>query len=154
MCCRCFWQYTCVPFLSLHPVENKAFSPSIIEFQLFSYSILVTGQCTHRTYINSHITQLRPAHSMVQVVLAEVILGQVRDVGKLHMRNVRRSKHTNVHFDLPQSGVPSSLCSDSISGQETSRNRLGNRQFGGPGFDQVVDGCGGVHNARWGLAKS
>jgi hypothetical protein len=44
-----------------------------------------------QTYINSNIAQLRPAHRMIQVVFAKVVLRQIRNVGKLHMRNVRRS---------------------------------------------------------------
>jgi hypothetical protein len=50
------------------------------------------------THINSNIAQLRPAHRMVQVVLAKVVLGQVGDVGELHVRNVRRAEWTNIHF--------------------------------------------------------
>ena len=34
---------------------------------------------------------------MVQIVLAEVVLGQVGDVGKLHVRNILRAKKTNIH---------------------------------------------------------
>lgn len=37
------------------------------------------------TYINSYIAQLRPAHSMIEVVFAEVIFGEVGNVGELDM---------------------------------------------------------------------
>jgi hypothetical protein len=50
------------------------------------------------THINGNIAQLRPAHGMVQVVLAKVVLGQVGDVGELHVRNVRRLEWANIHF--------------------------------------------------------
>jgi hypothetical protein len=40
------------------------------------------------TYINSNIAQLRPAHSMIQVVFAKVVFRQIRNVGELDMRNV------------------------------------------------------------------
>lgn len=51
-----------------------------------------------QTYINSHIAQLRPTHRMVQVVLAKVVFGQIRDIGELHVRDIRRPEHANVHF--------------------------------------------------------
>jgi hypothetical protein len=38
-----------------------------------------------QTYINGDIAQLRPAHSMIQVVFAEVVLRKVGDVGELDM---------------------------------------------------------------------
>jgi len=34
---------------------------------------------------------------MVQIVLAEVVLGQVGDVGKLHVRNILWAEETNIH---------------------------------------------------------
>lgn len=49
------------------------------------------------TYINCDIAQLRPAHGMVHVVFAEVVLGQVCDVRLLDMRNVRASQDSNIH---------------------------------------------------------
>jgi hypothetical protein len=62
-----------------------------------------------QTYINSNIAQLWPAHRMVQIVFAKVVLRQIRNVRKLHMRNVRRSKHTDIHFDR-LCGVLCSFC--------------------------------------------
>lgn len=44
-----------------------------------------------KTYINGYIAQLRPAHGMIQVVLAKVVLGQIGDIGELDMGNVRWS---------------------------------------------------------------
>jgi hypothetical protein len=35
---------------------------------------------------------------MVQIVLAEVILRQIGNIGKLDMRNIRRSEHADVHI--------------------------------------------------------
>ena len=54
-----------------------------------------------RTYIHRHITQLRPAHGMVQVVLAKVVFGQVGDVGELDVGNVLGSKDADIHFWPP-----------------------------------------------------
>jgi hypothetical protein len=50
------------------------------------------------THINSHIAQLGPAHCMVQVVFAEVVLGQIRDIRQLHVWDVVWLQHTDVHF--------------------------------------------------------
>lgn len=52
-----------------------------------------------KTYINSHIAQLWPTHRMIEVIFAEVVLGQIRNIGELDMWYVRRSKHTNIHLD-------------------------------------------------------
>ena len=49
------------------------------------------------THINSHIAQLRPAHGMVQIVLAEVVFRQVGDVRQLHVGDVFWSQHANIH---------------------------------------------------------
>lgn len=43
------------------------------------------------TYIDSHVTQLRPAQSMVHIVLEEIIFWKVRDIGLLDVRDVRRA---------------------------------------------------------------
>lgn len=51
-----------------------------------------------KTHINSHIAQLRPAHRMVQVVLAKVVLGQIRNIRKLHVRNVAGAEEPNIHL--------------------------------------------------------
>lgn len=40
------------------------------------------------TYIHGDVAQLWPAKLVVHVVLAKVVFGQVRDVGRLDMRNV------------------------------------------------------------------
>ena len=34
---------------------------------------------------------------MVQIVLAEVVLGQVGDVGELHVRDILRAEETDIH---------------------------------------------------------
>jgi len=41
-----------------------------------------------KTYVNGHITQLRPTHRMVQVILAKVVFGQIGNIRKLHMRYI------------------------------------------------------------------
>jgi hypothetical protein len=51
-----------------------------------------------QTYINSDIAQLRPAHGMVQVVLAEVVLGQIGNVGELNMRDVAWAEEADIHL--------------------------------------------------------
>jgi len=38
---------------------------------------------------------------MVQIVLAEVVLGQVGDVGKLHVRNILWAKEADIHIENP-----------------------------------------------------
>lgn len=35
---------------------------------------------------------------MVQIILAKVVLRQIRDVGQLHVRDIRRPEYANVHF--------------------------------------------------------
>jgi hypothetical protein len=57
-----------------------------------------TKEETLKTHINRHIAQLRPAHSMVQVVLAKIILGQVGNVGQLHVRDVGRLHYSDIHL--------------------------------------------------------
>ena len=42
----------------------------------------------HSTYIHCDVAQLWPAKLVVHVVLAKVVFGQVRDVGRLDMRDV------------------------------------------------------------------
>jgi hypothetical protein len=49
------------------------------------------------THIHGNIAQLRPAQGVVEVVFAKVVFREVRDVGLLHMRNVRGSEQANVH---------------------------------------------------------
>jgi hypothetical protein len=63
-------------------------------FLVYMLSLCFNGGATYPiscTYINSNIAQLRPAHSMVQIVFAKVVLRQICDVGKLDMWNVFRS---------------------------------------------------------------
>lgn len=38
---------------------------------------------------------------MVQVVLAKVVLGQVRNVGELHVRDIIWPQHADIHFCPP-----------------------------------------------------
>jgi hypothetical protein len=45
----------------------------------------------YKTYVNSHVAQLRPTHRMIEIILAKVVLGQIRNVRKLDVRNVRGS---------------------------------------------------------------
>ena len=50
--------------------------------------------CAH---VNSDITQLRPAHGVVHVVLAEVVLRQVGNICLLDMGYVRRPDNADIH---------------------------------------------------------
>lgn len=52
------------------------------------------------TYIDSNIRQLWPRESMVEVVLAKVVFGQIGDVGGLDMWDVGRLEYADIHLDL------------------------------------------------------
>jgi hypothetical protein len=88
---KLFFPNLCIPNTS--DVAPSSFSYAIRTFLGISWDVTC-----EQTYINSNIAQLRPAHRMVQIVFAKVVFRQIRNVRKLHMRDVRRSKHANVHF--------------------------------------------------------
>lgn len=67
--------------------------------------------CCTGTHIDSDITKLGPAHSMVHVVFAEVIFGQIRNVGLLNMWNVRRPYYSDIHDVWLSMGVFNSISS-------------------------------------------
>jgi hypothetical protein len=47
--------------------------------------------------VHGYVRELRPRKCMVEVVLEEVVLRQVRDVGLLNMRNVRGAEESDIH---------------------------------------------------------
>lgn len=48
--------------------------------------------------VDGHIGQLRPRQRVVQVVLEEVVLGKVLDVGVLDQRDVGGAEDADIHF--------------------------------------------------------
>jgi len=55
-----------------------------------------------QTYIYGDVAELGPAEGMVEVVFAEVVLGEVGDVGLLDVRNVRGAEDSNIHVGVLQ----------------------------------------------------
>lgn len=58
----------------------------------------VVGSAWRAGGINGDVGELRPGQSVVEVIFAEVVLGQVGDVGGLHVGDVERVEGANVHF--------------------------------------------------------
>ena len=50
-----------------------------------------------RAGVDRHVGERRPGQGVVQVVLEEVVLGEVGEVGLLDMRQVRGAKEADVH---------------------------------------------------------
>jgi len=77
------------------------------------------------TYVDGHIAQLRPAKGMVHVIFAEVVLGQVGDIGLLDLGNVRRVEESDVHFGGGPGNFEWSQCYFMvIPGMRSRRNRI------------------------------
>jgi len=55
-----------------------------------------------RTHIYGNVAQLGPAERMVEVVFAEVVFGEVRDVGLLDVRYVRGAEDSDIHVGVSQ----------------------------------------------------
>jgi hypothetical protein len=58
---------------------------------------VVVGGLLRAGDVDGHVRQLRPRERVVQVVLEEVVLGQVLEVGVLDQRDVRRSEDADIH---------------------------------------------------------
>ena len=92
----------CSFFSSLSPCRNMILSlpspsPSTSASPPNSNPLLPCKK-KKRTYINSHIAQLWPTHRMIQIILAKVVLGQVCDIRKLHVRDILWTKNTDIHL--------------------------------------------------------
>lgn len=51
-------------------------------------------------FILSHIAQLRPGQSMVEIVLHLVVLWEAQQIAVLHVHQITRACTPNIHFDL------------------------------------------------------
>ena len=87
---------------------------------------------------------------MVQIVLAEVVFREVRNVRKLDMRNVRRSEHSDIHFCLPVMCLALSMAFLGFPGE--SEVLKFDRKVS-MGFWRDGNASGDVCDARWGLAN-
>ena len=59
---------------------------------------VVVGALGGPRHVDGDIRKLRPRQSVVQVVLEEVVLGKVLDVGVLDQRNIRGAEDADIHL--------------------------------------------------------
>jgi hypothetical protein len=90
--CYSYFSMSRCPCYNCHTYSLKTVPSSFIVSHVpISSSSGADKDAKSQTYINSDIAQLRPAHRMVKVIFAKVVLRQVGDVGELDMGNVRRT---------------------------------------------------------------
>jgi len=78
--------------------------------------------------VHGHVRELWPRERVVEIVLEEVVLGEVRDIGLLHVRNVRGAEESDIHLSL--SCLPGSV-SGVVEGRCVAVGRVAGRRRDG-----------------------